>query len=228
MRICICVLQKKKMLNCRDKGDKKGERDNSTISPFFDRIFPFPILRISSLNHSICLVSSSISLRLPKAPVRVGRTHARTLGNDEDGPSRRVGRPSWLMSSRAPSTQPRNANFLVASGLLLFKFFLFSYFTLFSLLYFPSSAPSAERERERELVSSFLSFLTLRTRIVDDSRVQTFAFRLRNEARHPLPGTCKMAEFNGKASIRAIRCWDFGTERGGPLILITLISLPLL
>lgn len=203
------TLTKKRILHCRDKRKKRGEKE------IVQQSLPSSISDLP-LSHSRPCVSDV-------------RMHARSATMKTD-PSRRVGRPSWLMSSRAPSMQPRNANFLVASALFFFKlFFLFSYFTLFSLVYLPSSAPSAAREREREsLVSSFLSFLTLRTRIVDDSRVQTFAFRLRNEARHPLPGTCKMAEFNGKAPIRAIRCSDYDTGRGGPLILITLISPPLL
>lgn len=102
----------------------------------------------------------------------------------------------------------------------------FSLFLFYSLLPHLSSVECALRS---ERVGLFFSLFPRRTRIVDDSRVQTFAFRLRNEARHPLPGTRKMAEFNGKAPIRAIRCSDYGMKReAGPLILITLISLPLL
>lgn len=161
--------------------------------------------------------------------MRVGRTHARTLGNDEDGPV--ALRWSAILADVISCAEHATAKCQLpcCECFIFFKiiFFIFLFYSLLPRLSSVECALRSERERE-SLVSSFLSLLTLRTRIVDDSRVQTFAFRLRNEARHPLFGTCKMAEFNGKAPIRAIRCSDYDTERGGPLILITLISPPLL
>lgn len=82
----------------------------------------------------------------------------------------------------------------------------------------PSLSSTAER---RSLFSLFFLF----PRRVRTACVQTFAFRLRNEARHPTLDTCKMAEFNRKA-LFAARSWRGG--RGGPPILITLISIPFL
>lgn len=76
------------------------------------------------------------------------RTYACTLDNDEGLP-RRAGQPSWLTSSRAPSTQPRNADFLVAIA----PYFLLLLSPILSLVYpspgipflplSPTSTPSA-------------------------------------------------------------------------------------
>lgn len=113
-------------------------------------------------------------------------TYACTLGNDE-GEGRHAaasGRPSWLTSSRAPSTQPRNADFLVAIApyfLLLFPdspslpLFLTPRTFLFLSLRVPFAYP---------LFPFFFLFshYTHRQRYY---HIQTLAFRLRNEAKHP-------------------------------------------
>lgn len=133
---------------------------------------------------------------------------------------RRAGQPSWLTSSRAPSTQPRNADFLVAIA----PYFLLLLSPILSLGYPPSGAllPSLSSTAERRSLFSLFFLFPRRART---ACVQTFAFRLRNEARHPTLDTCKMAEFNRKA-LFAARSWRGG--RGGPPILITLISIPFL
>jgi len=147
-----------------------GSNEEITQQPF--QTFSLSILRVCSSNHSICPVSSPMSLRLSRAPVRVECTHARSTTMKDCRAA--AGQPSWLTSARAPNTQPRNADFLVAIVPYLFTPFpdslprLYpppSWSLFFSLFFFPLSSPS--------YASS--------TVVV----CRRFAFRLRNEAKHP-------------------------------------------
>lgn len=93
---------------------------------------------------------------------RACRVYACTLDNDEGLP-RRAGQPSWLTSSRAPSTQPRNADFLVAIA----PYFLLLLSPILSLVYPP---PGASFPSPSALPISLFSLFFLfprRVRIVD-------------------------------------------------------------
>lgn len=173
------------------------------------------------LSRSSRLLSSSFNLPGILSDIialtesaRACRTYACTLGYDEDGPSRRAGRPSWLMSSRAPSTQPRNADFLVAIVCFTFLFYFFIYFYFFLLLFYSllphlSSVECASSAASRSLFFPFSSPYTHRRRqSCADVRVSV----TKRSETPSTRGTCKMAEFNGKAPIRAIRRSDYGYE----------------
>lgn len=87
------------------------------------------------------------------------RTYACTLDNDEGLP-RRAGQPSWLTSSRAPSTQPRNADFLVAIA----PYFLLLLSPILSLVY--PSPPPPPLPPSRSLFFPLFSLFPHRERIM--------------------------------------------------------------
>lgn len=205
--ICIGtrVKKKKEILHYRDDRRKKREGDNQPSLPSF--VSDLPLSRSSRLLSSSFNLPGILSdiIALTES-ARACRTYACTLGNDEDGPSRHAGRPSWLMSSRAPSTQPRNADFLVAIVCFTFLFYFFLYFFLllfYSLLPHLSSVECASSAASRSLSSPYTH---RRRQSCADVRVSV----TKRSETPSTRGTCKMAEFNGKAPIRAIRRSDYG------------------
>lgn len=129
--------------NCRDnegEKEKKG-RDHSKRSLPSRRYLPPSFFASSLLIIQSGRYPPRYHCAYRERPCVSGvRMHARQRA-DEDGPSRRC----WsailaLMSSRAPSTQPRNADFLVAI-VLYFIFSFFSFIFFFSLLILLSSLP---------------------------------------------------------------------------------------
>jgi len=181
---------------------KWRRRDNPSFSLSLVRTFPLHILRVFSLNHSICPASVLSDIIASTESGRACRAYACTLGNDEEGPSPRASRPFSLTSSRTPSTQPRNADFLVAIA---------PYFLLLSFSALSLSLSLSSILRECALFTACaranLFFLFPHTVYASSttSCADGFAFRLRNEAKHPTRDTCKMAEFNGKVPSCAIR-----------------------
>lgn len=177
----------------------RGEREIIRVflfTLFGLNLFPLRILRVSSLNHSICPVFSPISLLLPGALVRVGRTHALSATMKKDRRPAQVGHFSWRHLARRARNREMPTSLLRYSALFFITLFL-------SLIYPPPSVRPPPR------VDLFFFPLfplsTHRVRIVDGVVCRRFAFRLRNEAKHPTRDTCKMAEFNGKAPSCAIR-----------------------
>lgn len=138
--------------------------------------------------------------------MRVECTHARSTTMKDCRAA--AGQPSWLTSARAPNTQPRNADFLVAIAPYLF------------ITPFPDSLPRFYPPPSRSLFFPVFSlFPRRRTHRRRQSCADVSRFSCETKRDTP-PSTCKMAEFNRKALFTG-RSWR--GSRSSPPIFITLI-----
>lgn len=150
------------MLHCRDNREKKkGDNSKQSLSLLRSRrssLFPFfasPLLIIQSARYPLryhCL---------PRAPVRVGRTHERSATMKTDRRAALVGHLGWCHLVRRARNREMPTSLLRYSALLHFLSFIFcSLFSFYSLLPRLSPVEFALRSFEREVASCLPSSLS--------------------------------------------------------------------